>query len=269
MEADTSPAPVEPRDIRNRILPRREPSAFDFSRNRGERDESHVLPFRRQNAAANSTDILVEQLRLPQSGGDLSRLRDIVGSSILLAFLAPVLILASIAIKLTDGGPILFRQRRVGRFGKEFICYKFRTMLVDSEERLQKLLAENSVARQEWQRCHKLTEDPRITWLGAFLRFSSIDELPQLWNVLRGDMSLVGPRPIVAAELKRYGRYSKYYKQVLPGLTGLWQVNGRSRTTYRRRVALDVVYVKNKSLLLDFRILFATVPEVLLARGAC
>ncbi|MEZ5687530.1 MAG: sugar transferase [Caenibius sp.] len=276
METDASPMSVEQRSIQNRPPTRQEPSAFNFLRHQGGEDELHVVHFKRQSVPTTSTVVAVEEPRVQRSvesldhlpGDGLNRWRDVIGSCILLAVLAPVLILVAIAIKLTCGGPILFKQTRVGRFGKEFACIKFRTMLIDSDERLRKLLDENPAARQEWLSSHKLENDPRITWLGTFLRFSSIDELPQLWNVLRGDMSLVGPRPVVAEELEKYGRYGRYYKHVLPGLTGLWQVSGRSTTTYRRRIALDVTYVKNRSSLLDLRILLATIPEILMARGA-
>ena len=149
-----------------------------------------------------------------------------------------------------------------------FKCLKFRSMLVDADRRLQELLAQDPVARAEWERDHKLRDDPRITALGSFLRRSSVDEIPQLFNVLRGEMSLVGPRPIVAAEVPRYRRYINHYCSVTPGITGLWQVSGRNDVSYRRRVALDVTYARSKSLLFDLKILAATVPAVLLRKGS-
>ena len=185
-----------------------------------------------------------------------------------LAFFAPLMLIVALVIKLGDGGPVLFAHPRIGRWGRPFHCLKFRSMAVDSEAQLQALLARDAEARAEWERDHKLTHDPRITPFGQFLRRSSLDELPQLINVLRGEMSLVGPRPIVQAEVARYRRYFKYYCQVRPGITGLWQVSGRSTLAYRRRVALDVVYARSRCIALDFKILLATAPAVLGRRGA-
>ncbi|QUD88042.1 sugar transferase [Phenylobacterium montanum] len=186
----------------------------------------------------------------------------------LLVFFAPVMLLAALAVKLQDGGPVLFGHSRIGRDGKTFKCLKFRSMVVNAEQRLQALLASDPAAREEWRRDHKLRRDPRVTILGEFLRRSSIDELPQLINVLRGEMSLVGPRPITSSEAARYRRYFKVYCQVRPGITGLWQVSGRNDVSYRRRVALDVTYAKLRSLKLYFGILAATGPAVLARRGA-
>ncbi len=187
---------------------------------------------------------------------------------LMLAFFAPLMAVTAIAIKLDDGGPILFAHRRIGRGGRSFGCLKFRSMAVDAEAQLQAHLARDPQARAEWERDHKLTNDPRITAVGQFLRRSSMDELPQLFNVLRGEMSLVGPRPIVQAEAARYGRYFADYCRVRPGITGLWQVSGRSDLRYRRRVALDVAYARSRCLGLDLRILLATAPVVLGRRGA-
>ena len=198
----------------------------------------------------------------------LPRILDVVLSLLALAFLSPVLVALALVVYLSDGGPALFGQMRLGHDGRRFRCWKFRSMRVDAEERLQELLSTDRAALIEWQRNHKLRFDPRITPLGRFLRESSLDELPQLWNVLKGDMSLVGPRPIVDAEAQRYGRYFTHYGRVKPGLTGLWQISGRSDVSYRRRVAMDVLYVRRRSTVLYLRILVATVPAVLLKRGA-
>ena len=187
---------------------------------------------------------------------------------LVLVFFAPLMAVTAIAIKLNDGGPVLFAHRRIGLGGRPFNCLKFRSMAVDAEAQLRAHLARDPAARAEWDRDHKLSRDPRITAVGQFLRRSSVDELPQLFNVLRGDMSLVGPRPIVQAEAARYGRYFADYCRVRPGITGLWQVSGRSDLRYRRRVALDVVYARSRCLGLDFRILLATAPVVLGRRGA-
>ena len=197
-----------------------------------------------------------------------ARMLEIVLCVAILVFFAPLMIVVALLIKLGDGGPILFAHPRIGRFGRTFPCLKFRSMAVNAEAQLQALLARDPAARAEWERDHKLTVDPRITPLGQFLRRSSLDELPQLFNVLRGEMSLVGPRPIVQAEVTRYRRYFRYYCQVRPGITGLWQVSGRSDLRYRRRVALDVVYARSRCLGLDFKILLATAPAVLARRGA-
>ncbi len=186
----------------------------------------------------------------------------------LLIFLAPLMLLVAATIKLQDGGPILFGHTRIGKGGRTFKCWKFRSMVVDAEVRLKALLDRDLEARIEWDRDHKLREDPRVTAFGDFLRRSSIDELPQLFNVLAGEMSLVGPRPIVASEQARYRHYFRLYCQMRPGITGLWQVSGRSDTSYRRRVALDVAYARARTLKLYFQILFATAPAVLARKGA-
>jgi len=198
----------------------------------------------------------------------LNRAFDIVVASALVVFLAPLLTVVALLVKMTSEGPVIFGHSRLGRDGQSFKCLKFRSMVVDSQARLAAHLAESAEARLEWERDHKLRNDPRITPIGSFLRKSSLDELPQLFNVLRGDMSLVGPRPIVTEEVHRYGRYFSCYAQVRPGITGLWQISGRSDTTYRRRVALDVAYSRSQSLSLNVKILFMTVPSVMLAKGS-
>ncbi|MEO7787190.1 MAG: sugar transferase [Sphingomicrobium sp.] len=197
------------------------------------------------------------------------RLLDILLSATLLIALAPLLLLASLAIFAGDGAAPWFVQHRLGRGGLAFACLKLRTMAVDSDRRLARLLAAQPAARVAWQRHRKLARDPRVTRLGRLLRRTSIDELPQLLNVLIGDMSLVGPRPIVAGEVGRYGRRFASYCRRRPGLTGLWQVTGRSGTGYERRLACDRLFARRCSPGLYLRILFATVPAVLTARGAC
>jgi lipopolysaccharide/colanic/teichoic acid biosynthesis glycosyltransferase len=168
-----------------------------------------------------------------------------------------------------EGGPIFYRHRRVGRGGVHFDCLKFRTMVVGADKVLKQVLARNPELRREWMRSQKLRKDPRITRVGAFLRRTSLDELPQLWNVIRGDMSLVGPRPVVKEELPKYGRQVRHYLSVTPGVTGLWQVMGRNTTTYKRRVALDAYYARKQSLWLDVRILMKTLSVVIAGHGAC
>lgn len=199
----------------------------------------------------------------------VSRILDVGVALAMLLFLLPVMLLIPIGIWISDPGPVFFTQKRVGKNGRIIKCYKFRTMCVDADEKLKKLLAANPKLREEWKLKQKLDRDPRITRLGQFLRQSSLDELPQLFSIIVGDMSLVGPRPIVESEIPRYGRFITSYLSVKPGLTGLWQVTGRNNTTYRRRVATDVFYVRSKSLLLDLKILLATVPAVLTGRGSC
>jgi exopolysaccharide production protein ExoY len=198
----------------------------------------------------------------------LWRIVDIVGAIAGLVFVTPLLVTLALAIWATDGGAPIFAHPRVGRGGRHFKCLKLRTMCVDADARLAAVLGSDAEARAEWACDHKLRCDPRITPLGQLLRRSSLDELPQLFNVLVGEMSLVGPRPIVDAEVPRYGRWFAYYASVRPGLTGLWQVSGRNLTTYRRRVAADALYARRKCLLLNFKILAATVPALLTAQGS-
>lgn len=186
-------------------------------------------------------------------------------SAILL--LLPLLVLIFVAMKLTSPGPVLFAHRRVGKGGHAFPCYKFRSMVVNSAEVLERHLAESSDARAEWQRDQKLRNDPRVTPIGRLLRRTSLDEVPQIFNVLRGEMSMVGPRPIVEGEMIRYRQYIVDYMSVKPGITGLWQISGRNNTTYRRRVALDTAYARSRTVALDLAILARTVPAVLTGSG--
>jgi exopolysaccharide production protein ExoY len=181
--------------------------------------------------------------------------------------LAPLLVICFVAIFLSSPGPALFRHRRVGFNGKSFNCLKFRTMLPDAPERLQRLLDSDQVAAAEWKASRKLRYDPRITTIGALLRESSLDELPQLFNVLRGDMSIVGPRPVTEEELPRYAGAVDCYLACRPGITGLWQVRGRSTTTYAKRVEYDTFYAQNWSMALDTNILIVTIPA-LFSHGA-
>jgi Undecaprenyl-phosphate galactose phosphotransferase WbaP len=192
---------------------------------------------------------------------------DIVGSGLLLLFLAPFF--AFIVLKIRQsGGSAFFGHQRIGQNGVPFNCYKFRSMVPNAQEVLQELLGNDPVARLEWEQDFKLKNDPRITPIGAFLRKTSLDELPQLWNVLRGEMSLVGPRPVIREELERYQENVHYYHEVKPGMTGLWQISGRNDTDYANRVYLDSWYVKNWSLWYDITILFKTVNVVLQKKGA-
>jgi lipopolysaccharide/colanic/teichoic acid biosynthesis glycosyltransferase len=189
-------------------------------------------------------------------------------AAVLLILLSPLFAIIVVLIWQRDGGPVLFAHYRVGYEGKLFRCVKFRTMLRNSEEVLSDVLRNDPQARAEWERDHKLVNDPRVTRIGRFLRRSSLDELPQLLNVLRGEMNLVGPRPITVAELARYGRVRWHYLSVRPGITGLWQVSGRNNTTYEQRVALDRRYVEQRSLWLDLGILLRTMRVVAVREGA-
>jgi lipopolysaccharide/colanic/teichoic acid biosynthesis glycosyltransferase len=198
----------------------------------------------------------------------VKRAIDVAGALVVMAVLLPVFLIIS-AIVRSDGGPVLFRHKRVGRGGQAFGCLKFRTMVVDGDAVLETLLRTDERARAEWATTRKLRNDPRITPLGGILRACSLDELPQLINVLRGEMSLVGPRPVTQSEIDAfYGEAAAEYRSVRPGLTGPWQVGGRSETSYSERVALDSSYARNLSIRNDMKILLLTFPAVLRRRGA-
>jgi exopolysaccharide production protein ExoY len=203
-----------------------------------------------------------------RANGWHKRALDVVASGLGLFFLLPLLLPIALLIKLTDGGPIFFGHRRVGRYGSTFVCWKFRSMRQDGDAVLQAHLAAHPAAAKEWAETQKLQNDPRVTLIGRFLRVTSLDELPQLINVLLGDMSLVGPRPVTRGELDRYGRDRRYYLVVRPGLTGLWQVSGRNKVSYARRVAFDRHYVQTWSFMGDIAILFRTVWVVITRDGA-
>jgi Undecaprenyl-phosphate galactose phosphotransferase WbaP len=208
------------------------------------------------------------------SPGELFRYRfvkralDVVAVLVASPLLLPVFLVIACVVRLTSSGPILYSHRRIRQNGAFFSMWKFRTMCVHSAEVLDAHLAADPEARAEWNRSHKLRNDPRITPVGQFLRKYSLDEFPQIWNVLRGDMSLVGPRPIVAAEIEKYRDTFGLYCRVKPGLTGLWQVSGRSTLTYEDRVSLDALYVQNWSLTRDASILLRTFPSIVQQEGA-
>ena len=207
------------------------------------------------------------------AGSGLKRLFDVVTAAVLLFLAAPLVVVVAAAILWQrDGGSIFYGQKRICRSGRQFYCYKFRSMCPDADERLRQVLARDAAAQEEWALTHKLRNDPRVTPVGRFLRASSLDELPQLWNVLKGDLSLVGPRPVTQAELD--GPYTTHrgrteYLSVRPGITGLWQVSGRSLVGYEERVALDKKYVQTLSVRGDLHILWRTVGVVLGRKGAC
>ena len=252
--------------------------------NRTQRHYGIVLPF--TGLARNGlglqkvigADMVMAEMR-PVTPPLLTRVAkrtfDLVGAGTILLLIAPAMAVLTAALAL-EKGPVLFTQLRVGRDGKRFRCFKFRTMRPDAQERLQELLANDPAAREEWNRYQKLQHDPRITPIGHFLRKTSLDELPQLFNVLRGEMSLVGPRPIIAPEIQGYpgdrAYYSNpdfiYYKRCTPGISGLWQVSGRSDTSHDERVRLDRWYARNMSFWLDVTILFKTIKVVLGRSGS-
>ena len=201
-------------------------------------------------------------------GQSRKRLLDIVLASSAIVLLAPLLTLCFLACLFTSPGPAIFRHRRVGLGGKRFACFKFRTMVHDAQDCLSDYLASNPEAKKEWEATHKLQFDPRVTSIGSILRKTSLDELPQLFNVLMGDMSIVGPRPVTEEELLKYSNSAGAYLSCRPGITGLWQVSGRSGTTYSKRVACDSYYAANWSMSLDLKILLVTLPVLLNADNA-
>jgi len=195
------------------------------------------------------------------------RALDITGASLLLALLSPLLLTIALLVR-RDGGKVLFGHRRIGAQGRQFRCWKFRSMVPNAEQVLRDVLARNPEARREWEKDFKLRNDPRITSVGRFLRSTSLDELPQLINVLMGEMSLVGPRPIVNDEVARYGAAFHDYARCRPGITGVWQVSGRNDTGYRQRVHLDQHYARHSSFGGDIAILLRTPVAVLRRSGA-
>jgi len=229
--------------------------------------QPRLVPVLDQKVSLRSAPDTVQVVRSWSLRAALKRVVDVLGAIVLGLVFAP-LITGIVVLLRRAGGPVIYRHRRVGRDGRMFECLKFRTMVPDADRALRALLEEHPELKAEWLRDHKLRNDPRITGLGRFLRRTSLDELPQIWNVLRGEMSLVGPRPVVREELMRYGRSLPVYLSAKPGITGLWQVTGRNDTDYRRRVALDVYYVYKQNLLLDLYILVRTTRVVLGGGGA-
>ncbi|MBZ9604316.1 sugar transferase [Phyllobacterium chamaecytisi] len=216
----------------------------------------------------------------PEQGGDLhvarphaigrwsKRTVDLLIAIAALALLSPLFLIVAIIVKLGDKGPVFYSHTRIGFGGAAFGCLKFRTMKTDASDQLAHLLQTDRAARTEWEATRKLKNDPRVTAVGEILRKSSIDELPQLLNVVRGDMSLVGPRPITLEELPRYGEHISAYMEGRPGLTGHWQTSGRNDVSYQHRVSLDVHYLDNWSLSRDFLIMAKTIPVLFLRRGS-
>lgn len=201
-------------------------------------------------------------------GGGIKRSLDVVLSLIGILILLPLFLLVSAALKITSPGPVLFGHARIGYAGESFRCWKFRSMVTNGDDVLARHFEQNPAERYEWETNRKLKNDPRVTRLGKVLRAYSVDELPQLINVLLGNMSLVGPRPVVKDELEIYGPQAEIYLSTRPGITGLWQTSGRSDVGYSQRITLDTEYVNNWSIWRDFKIMFKTIPTVIAAEGS-
>lgn len=214
---------------------------------------------RTSNTAENVSSGLYQRI--------FKRFFDLVLAFALLPIIAPVIGILAVLVML-DGGPAFFGQVRVGQGRKHFRCWKIRTMMVNAEARLQDMLSADPELAAKWQRDYKLDPDPRITPIGRFLRETSLDELPQIWNVIIGEMSFVGPRPVVPSEIKKYGANEWAYLSCVPGVTGLWQVSGRNDVSYDERVQMDVKYLKKRSLLMDLSILGMTVNSVVNKTGS-
>lgn len=231
-----------------------------------------MFRFPDSDASSNYT-ISDDPARLPLAGltlldASLKRAFDIVFATTFLLVALPALIILAIALQIDSPGPLFFIQKRIGLSGRSFACIKFRTMHVNAGELLSQILATSPAARREWEADHKLRDDPRVSRLGRLVRKLSLDELPQLYNILVGEMSVVGPRPIVEAEIVKYGIHFSDYSALKPGLTGLWQVSGRNDVSYAERVQLDCEYRRRASFLFDMQIVTKTIPAVLLANGS-
>lgn len=199
----------------------------------------------------------------------LKRIFDLLFSIHIILLFSPLFLLIAIIIKLSSPGKIFYRHQRVGRGGKKFYCLKFRTMYKDADEKLIEILKNDHEKKLEWEQTHKLKIDPRITPIGKFLRKTSLDELPQFWNVIKGDLSVVGPRPVVQEELtKFFGEKAEKILSVRPGITGMWQVSGRNDISYKKRIKLDEIYIDHRTMLLDIKLIAKTIPLVIFSRGA-
>ena len=234
------------------------------------RKGSPIIPFEvisKEPSSLPAVEIIRNQSRY---GRTLKRIGDIIFSFVVLTLGSPIFILIGILVKLSSPGSVFYIQKRVGRNYREFGCIKFRTMYKDADDLLPNLLEKYPLMRKEFEKDFKLRQDPRITKLGRFLRRSSLDELPQFFNVLKGEMSIVGPRPIVSNEIIKYSLFMEEVISVRPGLTGLWQVSGRNNLSYKKRVELDFFYARNRNFLLDLEIIILTLGVLLfpMDRGA-
>ena len=234
------------------------------------RKGSPTIPYEvisKEPSSLPAVEIIRNQSRY---GRTLKRIGDIIFSLIVLTLGSPIFIIIAILVKLSSPGSVFYIQKRVGRNYREFGCIKFRTMYKDADDLLPNLLEKYPLMRKEFEKDFKLRQDPRITKLGRFLRRSSLDELPQFFNVLKGEMSVVGPRPIVSNEIIKYSLFMEEVISVRPGLTGLWQVSGRNNLSYKKRVELDLFYARNRNFLLDLEIIILTLGVLLfpMDRGA-
>ena len=218
--------------------------------------DGHVVLFRMRNNLKNKWNRAIKFV--------FDMILTVIGGIVI----SPILLLIALWIKMDSPGPIIFKQKRVVQHGKEFNCYKFRTMCTDAKEKLEELLKKDPEARKEWEENFKLKNDPRVTSSGKFLRSTSLDELPQIFNVLKGEMSLVGPRPIISQEIHYYGKFIEDYYMVRPGITGMWQTSGRSDTGYSLRVQMDTWYVRNWNFWFDIVLLWRTMKVVIQRKGA-
>ena len=234
------------------------------------RKGSPRIPFEVISKAPSSLPALEIIRNQSRYGRTLKRIGDVIFSLLVLTLGSPIFILIGILVKLSSPGSIFYIQKRVGRNYREFGCIKFRTIYKNADELLPNLLEKYPLMRQEFEKDFKLRHDPRITKLGRFLRRSSLDELPQFFNVLKGEMSVVGPRPIVSNEINKYSVFMEEVISVRPGLTGLWQVSGRNNLSYKKRVELDLVYARNRNFILDLEIILLTLGVLLfpMDRGA-
>lgn len=227
-----------------------------------------VRRFAPDDGGSPAAPVSVPPRRLTHFERATKRAIDITGALIFFAVFGPLYLVVALCVGISMGRPVHFWQNRLGARGQRFRFFKFRSMVHNSEDVLDDFLSRNDMARTEWDTFQKLEKDPRITPIGQFIRKLSLDELPQFWNVLKGDMSLVGPRPCMERQRSLYGRGWEHYCAMRPGITGLWQVSGRNRLSYARRVELDVEYVSNWSLWLDIKILLKTVRAVITGEGS-
>jgi exopolysaccharide production protein ExoY len=219
--------------------------------------------------ASSSKPFIFEELQCKVKHFPVKRLFDLTFSTITLLLLSPIYLLIAALIRVSSRGKAIYFHERIGRGGSPFRCYKFRTMYADADSRLTEILNNDPVMRKEWDQAHKLKNDPRVTPIGKFLRKLSLDELPQFWNVIKGDLSIVGPRPVLQVEInKHFGIKATKILSIRPGITGIWQVSGRSDTTYAQRVKLDEQYIDEHHFLLDLVLIVKTIPAMVSSKGA-
>lgn len=227
------------------------------------------MPNSEQNTTELEMDPFFSNLEFQIKHRAVKRIFDILFSLSILVLFTPIFLAIAIAIRFSSKGPIVYSHQRIGRGGKKFGCYKFRTMYPDADTKLKSILESNPELKNEWESSYKLKNDPRVTPIGSFLRKTSLDEFPQFWNVLKGDLSVVGPRPVIRDEIvKYYGEKAGKVLSVRPGLTGLWQVSGRSNISYDSRILLDEEYINKQSLSLDIKLVLKTIPAMLSSKGA-